>query len=49
LPHQWPHPAQLEAEHELQPEDDAAVFSVAPPLPLLTNPQADISRLTALL
>ena len=46
--HQCPHPAQLEAAQPLQ-EEDAADFTVWPPLPLLTNPQMDIKRDTFLL
>lgn len=46
--HQWPHPAQLEAEQDPQ-EAEAEVLVLTPPLPLLTKPQADISFFTFLL
>jgi hypothetical protein len=44
--HQWPHPAQLEALHPVHDEAPADWLTVSPPLPLLTNPQVDISRQT---
>jgi hypothetical protein len=46
--HQWLHPAQLPAE-QLPQDEPAADDTVAPPLPLLTNPQADINLVTFLL
>jgi len=45
--HQWP---QLEQEPDEQPEQEesaAAVRVTPPPWPLLTKPQADMSRLTS--
>ena len=45
-----PHPAQLEAAQPPQAEAPADALTVSPPLPLLTNPQADISlHISALL
>ena len=44
--HQWPQPEQLDALQPVHDEDEADVLSVWPPLPLLTNPQVDMSRQT---
>jgi len=41
-----PQPAQLEAEQPPQAEAPADALTVSPPPPLVTNPQADISRHT---
>jgi hypothetical protein len=46
--HEWPHPAQLPAEHPEQP-DPAEVLTVWPPALLLTKPQGDMSLVTFLL
>jgi hypothetical protein len=37
---------QLDAVQPVQDEDEADLPTVSPPLPLLTNPQADIMRHT---
>ncbi len=44
----YPQPAQLDAEHPPQ-EDPAEEETVAPPFPLLTNPQGDMIFATFLL
>jgi hypothetical protein len=43
---QWPQLPQLVALHPVHDDAPADRLTVSPPPPLLTNPQADIIRLT---